>query len=420
MNKLHYYEIENQGILFDGHNVEIYKIPDVHKNKVNEIKENILNTNYLKSSPQNDERNMLERLVIILSESCNLSCKYCYLHDCIDDNNVSECLMKLETMITGIDFILNKYNDGVGYIQFFGGEPLLNAGIIEEACKIIHEKFREKGLVIPKLTMVTNGTLINEKIIDIFNLYFDNITVSLDGMKQTNDDNRIYKNSNKSVYDEVLKNISKMKKYGKFKINIEMTVANNQIKNFVDDNDILDYKHICDLDVDQVHFCPNIEDSKNKYYGSEIFRNYFDACSKYSFNLNNKLSDFKKATIRKLLRDKETQEYFCMAGLSDITINYNGDIYPCFMFIGSKEYRMSNVFNYNETEFNSVFEKLSQNKIANNKECNSCWAQKICYAGCSGCIGTFNMVNGSICKPVVENCILSKKLLERVIYESIK
>lgn len=106
------------------------------------------------------------KLSIRLGNSCNLSCPHCH-------RNRLEFSFDKEI----IPHIKEKYVD-YG-IRFSGGEPLLYMDVIRKLLQALGKDF-DYGLV-------TNGTLLTEEIVDIFNAYDVNTIVSFDGFSGDRD-----------------------------------------------------------------------------------------------------------------------------------------------------------------------------------------------------------------------------------------
>lgn len=107
--------------------------------------------------------------------------------------------------------------------------------------------------------------------------------------------------------------------------------------------------------------------------------------------------------------------HFCSAGINELSVNCKGDIYPCFTFIGKKEFCMGNVYDFNKNNktFNEIQSILIKNTFDNNEKCKTCWVKGIC----SNCIGNSFLINGSINKPISEICEVQKVQLERIMAE---
>lgn len=95
-------------------------------------------------------------LISSITSSCNLFCKGCYARankSCSEDVNKNEM-----TSIQWEDIFKQAKKLGVAFILLAGGEPLMRRDIIEKACNT-------KEIIFP---IFTNGTLVNEEYIKLF------------------------------------------------------------------------------------------------------------------------------------------------------------------------------------------------------------------------------------------------------------
>ena len=111
-------------------------------------------------------------IFLMLGNECNLSCTYCLQHPLVHE--------PLDSQINPdvIEFIkeVAEENDGDElFIQFYGGEPLVyQKAIIEitkKLCNIPNIRF----------STISNGKLLTSDLVDFFNKYNFNFTVSWDG-----------------------------------------------------------------------------------------------------------------------------------------------------------------------------------------------------------------------------------------------
>ncbi len=129
---------------------------------------------------------MIEKKTIMLTitEHCNLDCKYCY------EKNKSLRTMSIETALAIIEMELTK-DDGYDLceVQFFGGEPFLEFGLVRDICNYIWEREWPKTV---SCFATTNGTLVHDEIQQWLFENKDRFTcsLSLDGIKEAHDINR--------------------------------------------------------------------------------------------------------------------------------------------------------------------------------------------------------------------------------------
>lgn len=122
----------------------------------------------------------INTIFIMLGNECNLNCKYCLQHPLVEHPISHEINPDIYDFI---EAICNGLNDGNTLtLQFFGGEPLLFWDNIK---KVVIEIQKRKLPV--EYSLMTNGKLITQEMVDFFNKYEFWICVSWDGfnVKQT-------------------------------------------------------------------------------------------------------------------------------------------------------------------------------------------------------------------------------------------
>ena len=149
----------------------------------------------------------LRLLTIQLTHACNLRCSYCpYTSNDGTYRLHQNKRIDIDTIKKSLDILRDNSVDSDSVtIGFYGGEPLVEFGLIKKTVEICKEKFMGKEV---NYTITTNGTLITEDILNFFEKENFQIVISLDGPKELNDRNRKFADSNKSVFDEVMKNIT--------------------------------------------------------------------------------------------------------------------------------------------------------------------------------------------------------------------
>ena len=159
----------------------------------------------------------LSKLVLVLTNDCNLNCSYCYA----DGGYYG---FKPEYMshqvIDQLFRFLSENEISVKNLMLFGGEPLLAMEQIND----VMDSIQKYKVGINQYLMVTNFTILTDEEIDFLINKNVHITVSLDGNKIINDQLRKYKfNKNKSTFDEVKKNINRFRTAGGAIESIEST-----------------------------------------------------------------------------------------------------------------------------------------------------------------------------------------------------
>lgn len=151
-----------------------------------------------------------KRIVFIVTESCQLRCKYCYI---VGKNNLNR--MSFTIAKQAIDAIIADktifYEPSLTF-DFIGGEPLLEIELIEQITSYTIRKATEQSAIWKdnfNIRISTNGLLYNDSRVQKYiHKYKDilTISISIDGTKNKHDINRIFPNGNGS-YDLVVANI---------------------------------------------------------------------------------------------------------------------------------------------------------------------------------------------------------------------
>ena len=126
-------------------------------------------------------------IVLLITQSCNLNCKYCY-----------ETYKNNEIMTIDVckKILLHEFQkaskDGIWShlaISYLGGEPLLNFDLIKEVSEWL---WRQKWPLAYSLDIRTNGTLLSDEMVTWFSRNKSRIDValSLDGLNETQIINR--------------------------------------------------------------------------------------------------------------------------------------------------------------------------------------------------------------------------------------
>lgn len=205
--------IRDKNILFNTLSGECFKISDdvrdkIDKNSVEQLDEETykefvnrgiiiedkIDENRYFSYLQNQSKfnNFSLSSTVLLTWACNLACVYCY-----EGAGCRTEKMDKATADKFIGFMKNQAkarNSKSMYINLFGGEPLLN---IECGFYILEtlKKFCEDNELEFSSGIITNGTLLtNEIITQLINYNCKQIQITLDGMPDTHNERRKYKN----------------------------------------------------------------------------------------------------------------------------------------------------------------------------------------------------------------------------------
>lgn len=362
-----------------------------------------------------NKKSVVKALCLHIAHDCNLRCKYCFADT--GEFHGKRSMMSSEVGKKAIDFVIANSGSRKNIeIDYFGGEPLMNFGIVKE----ITEYAKEQGKIHDKnfrFTITTNGILLNDEVKEYINKNMSNVVLSLDGKKETNDRMR-YRVDGSGSYDSIVP---------KF---IDLAESRNQdnyyvrgtftSKNLHFSEDVL---HMADLGFKQTSVepvvAPETEDyALTKEHIPTVFAEYEKLAEEYvkrrkegkGFNFFHFMVDLQQGpcVIKRLSG--------CGAGHEYLAVTPDGDIYPCHQFVGNEDFKMGSVFDGKLNEdIRSGFEKSN---VYTKDKCKDCFAKFYCSGGCSANAYNFNK---DINKPYDLACEFEKKRVECAIaIEAIK
>lgn len=390
------YELHSDGkiITFDVNSSTIYasskedllKFSDV-SNEKNSIKHKIF-----------PDKMHNQSMVINCAENCNLKCTYCFANEGTYNTSKKKIMKNSD-----YDTLLNKLSNHplpLKSISLFGGEPLLGFRYIKQFIENLKECYNEKGWNLPIISIVTNGTLMNDEIMEFFEMYNIFVTISLDGEKKINDLNRIFKNENESVYEKVVNILNKSKKYN-FSIIASATLSNQVIINY-ERGDYENYlNHFESIGFDSVeHFIADenvplssVEVEKIKLYAKDKVEVTFKRLCENNMYVSYGVLGVLSCIVKKKYKSE------CGAGLNQIFYSADGEFFPCHTYYSDKIIQRK---------------KISRTDIT---ECKNCICLNTCNMYCPGS-SLFN--NGDESKVVSRRCEYQRALTEQIIINLFK
>ena len=326
----------------------------------------------------------LKKLIILLSTACNLRCRYCYLSYGKHPGEAVIQNINVENVKKALNLIIEKYPEGIEFIQFFGGEPLMAFKEMQEIYEYLGMFFESKGLLRPALGVVTNGLRINDEVIDFFNRSNMAVTVSIDGDKSVHDNVR-KKISKGSAYTELVEIVMRYKDKITFPLFYEMTLNREHILNYQKGSmrnwlesikkvgftrgiiGVVEYSMDPSLNFREEDI-PIIEEIYKEYV-----EYYFEELSKEETTFYN----LDICRIIGMIVKKDLKLYSCNTGISQLTLSTNGTLYPCPKF-ATVDMRIGKVEDaeFDQSEIRKIIEKDDR------KMCRECWMKQMCKSYC--------------------------------------
>ena len=356
---------------------------------------------------------------MILSEQCNLACKYCFLgnNNSHKREKFSKENMSKEVADKALEFFIRQIElsgcdceDNKPSIIFYGGEPLINFDTLEYVATRVNElKTQIDCIKNIELSVVTNGLLLDkEKILRLKDLGVG-MAISIDGFTEESNSMRVDKDG-KPTFSHILNILNECKELG-VDISLSVTLSEETVKDPQSVFKLIDHYGV-------KGFGFNIMMSDENFvlpqkYNEEAAQFIID-----SFVELRKRGVYEDRMMRKLKSFTEAQVYFAdCAALSggQIVVVPDGSVGICHACMSDRQYFVSNV---NDVEFNAAkdpsFVEWAQLTPINEEECLSCEALGICGRGCP--INAIYLKEGNTINSLDERfCVHAKKTLEFLI-----
>lgn len=345
----------------------------------------------------------IKALCLHICHDCNLRCPYCFAKD--GTYNTPKDYMTFEVGAAAIDFLIEKSKNRQNLeVDFFGGEPLMNMGVVKRIVEYANEKVKEVGKSI-HFTMTTNGVLLGEENRRWLNDNMFNVVISIDGRPEVHDKLRVTPN-HKGCQALVLENAKEFRKVrGDKSYYIRGTFTAN---NLDFSKDVL---YLNDEGFDQISVEPVVLPQSDPLAIKEedidkVLAEYDVLAKEYIkrrktdkwFNFFHFMIDLKQGPcVYKRLRG-------CGAGNEYVAVTPTGDIYPCHQFAGQTEYKMGSVLD--RTFDTNAQKRFAECTVYTKKGCSDCVAKYYCSGGCNANAVHFS---GDINTPYKEACAMMRK-----------
>lgn len=151
----------------------------------------------------------IDTIILKLASRCNLNCTYCYEYNMGDNSWMNDPSYLSEELALKVGERIQEYNSSNNkfFVNFHGGEPLLIGS--EKIIKIAELIKSVKGNKKIYFGIQTNGTLLKNDDIKLFNDNKISIGISVDGHFNANE--RRITHSGKSSFDKVVSTVNKIK-----------------------------------------------------------------------------------------------------------------------------------------------------------------------------------------------------------------
>lgn len=349
---------------------------------------------------------VIKALCLHVAHTCNLNCSYCFASQ--GKYHGDRAIMSYEVGKRALDFLIENSGGRKNLeVDFFGGEPLMNFGVVKDLVAYARSIEKQKGKNF-RFTLTTNGLNITDEVIDFANKEMSNVVLSLDGRKEVHDRFRVDL-SGKGSYDRIVPLFQKFveKRGGKnYYMRGTFTHYNPDFLN--------DIKAMLDLGFTEISMepvvCAETDPSALTAEDREIVKKQYEDLAGLMIERRKEGRPF---TFYHYMIDLKGGPCIykrvsgCGSGTEYMAVTPWGDLYPCHQFVGEEKFRLGSVFE-------GVTNREKQNEFAAcnvyaREECADCWAKLYCAGGCAA---NAYHATGSVNGVYKSGCELFKKRIE--------
>lgn len=342
-------------------------------------------------------------LVLMLTDACNLSCRYCYeardegcrsSNSPIFGNGVGAkdgCAlpagrrgksreMSAETLRKAVAFLLDSSGESRNVsVVFFGGEPLLRFPLVRAAIPEARAMAKARGKEI-SFSLTTNGTLITREIAEFLTGNRVSVCVSIDGPPEVHDRNRSY-GSGRGSYQDVARGISFLaKNRNGFPLAARVTLGRGAVE--VEKT----FDHLRELGFDEVGFAPASAAEESPAAPTEgeldlVLEGFRDLAARYVIDVRERrMPAFSNLTqILSLVHRGDPMPFPCGAAIGMLAADTSGAFYPCHRLCGVGD-ALGDAESGISGDLRARF--LEGARKRRESGCDACWAKSFCSGGC--------------------------------------
>ena len=369
--------------------------------------------------------------IIVPTRTCNLKCIYCH-SKAVSDGKI-EYKMSEKTLKKILYFIFRSPSKFIK-IEFNGGEPLLNKGMIKKTFQYV-EELSKKYKKNYNITIVSNLTTMTKSFLHFLVKQKNNLSIStsLDGPEVVHNMNRRYAGNNKGTYKKVTEWIRCLSRNG-ISVGLLMVVTKYSLPYWKEIIDEYINWGIRKMYVKPLVYVGYAKDEWEKIaYTPEEFVSFWKKCVDYTFELVEKdtiISEFNLLFgLQNVLTTKNNGFLDftnpCGAIRGQLTYDDKGDIYSCNLAKIFNEYKIGNV--YESIDYNTILNSNKSKEIILSSMlegyyCDSCVYKPFCSICPVAYYGENDDLNIKINKN--RSCLIHKAMYDyifkKIIYESSK
>lgn len=354
-----------------------------------------------------------------VSDTCNFACPYCFC-DYVDKRGVERLqlskrkdklmsfTMASQVIDTLIEQVKHSGKDAL-MIKFFGREPLVNWPVIKQILSRYGDG-RDRDVLL-EYAITTNGSLVNNEIADWLARYRVRTTVSIDGLKASNDRVRLGKGG-RGTFDAIERGIGLLSEHRSLHV-FSAVITDQNFDRF--DKKFIEFAK--SFEVHEVQILLGMQGDFIDRIDSETIvdklldlylhgKNVGVAVTGYWYN-----AVIEALATRKRRGDREIRHSViesCTATGYQVSVEPSGDVFPC----RAMSTHMGHIAEFQDLLDSDAYRRVVMRTYGNVKECRGCALEGLCQGEC---LGNVEEKFGDIYSVDTTYCDIYRKIYEKIL-----
>ena len=311
------------------------------------------------------------RVVVLTTLNCNFACPYCYEGEL----TYGKKQMTDETADRVIAWIKERAIEmkvSRIWLEYLGGEPLLNIPVIEKVGSALQTFSAEKNIKFSS-TVISNGYLLDRDTAKrLVAAGVESVRVTLDGPEDIHNKSRFLRGGGGKTFRSIINNLLECKDL--LSLNISGCFTEETVERVPDLLDELISVGLGPDSIDKIEFAP-----VQPVYSGGKGAAFDKGCIKGGHDVIIKANE---ALIERGFGAYAEPEFSpCPAICSaDYTINHDGNLYKCPCLVGHSAYEVGDV--REEPAYNAEMVKCLGHSTIETPTCRNCALLPLCLGGC--------------------------------------
>lgn len=332
------------------------------------------------------------KITLQVTQQCNFRCTYCIYSENhnLQQRNHSNRRMDFRVAKRAVDFLWEHSIDSSDVnIGFYGGEPLLNFDLVRQVVEYSKKIFYGKVLT---YNITTNGSLLEDNIVDFLKENHVSLMISLDGPKSIHDHNRRFGNG-EGTYDVVMSKIQRIReRHPDYWESIQYSMVMDPVNDFAEISGICQNEVIVPqklfaslIDMDYDNAVAEVSEIYVENFQYSMFLAFLAYWNRYPEEKVSAISIKQVETILGQLyhidmmgelREADIPAGPCIPGAMRMFVDVDGQIFPCERVSEQSEaMKIGNIGS--GFDLDKVRQLLEVGKLTEDN-CKDCWCFRMC------------------------------------------